>query len=604
MRALAVVAALMMTAPDAIAQVVEPSPPPVPRASAPAMPAPEALPAPDPGPETTPRPALGRVRPRPRPADESTPAPVDDQARPTSGAEAADGNPLPDAIAKPGSPPPPAGGPAETPDGYKPALERIPLGKQAAGLSVDVTAPAVMNVNQLGTIKILVRNTGVADAMAVRVNYELAKELTLVSADPPPKRIGPDHPELHWLLGTVAAGSEQLITLKVRPNAVHTVDHAALVTLMVGGRSRTVIQEPKLKVELTASPGKVLQGQQVRYNIAVTNPGSGPARNVLVVARLTPGLKLDGENLVEQDIQVIPAGGRVELPALVVDTFAGGEQTCTVLATSDDVATPSPEAKVARSVVVLRPELTIDLAGPETRFTDTVAEYRVTVDNPGTAAARDVQVAVTLPANNGRLQKPLPTGAKWDPSTNKLTYTIPNVEPKARTTARFAVLLGGIGSYRVGAEARSGPLIQTDSVLTDVSGIAFVEMEVTERKRVLDVEETTIFDVRIKNSGTKSAKNLLLRMKLSANVQAEQFNGFDLDKELKSDSNGDLIFPVIPEVRPGKEAWVSLQVLAKKPGMASCRVFLLHDDITDPTASLEDIAHTKVTAVSEGTNLK
>ena len=76
-------------------------------------------------------------------------------------------------------------------------------------------------------------------------------------------------------------------------------------------------------------------------------------------------------------------------------------------------------------------------------------------------------------------------------------------------------------------EARSGPLLASSQVLTSVSGIADLEMEVTEQKRVLDVGESTVFEVKIRNVGTKAAKNLLIRMKLSENVKAEEYNGFD-----------------------------------------------------------------------------
>ncbi len=478
--------------------------------------------------------------------------------------------------------------------------EQIPEGRQTVGLAVEVVAPEVMNVNHAGTIKIIVKNTGIVDARAVRIHYDLPSELEFVSAQPEQKQLQPGDRGLFWGPETVAAGSEWLILLKVKATKVNTVDHAALVTLAVGSRTRTVIQEPMLKVEQTVTPSKLLKGQQARFTIVVTNPGSGPARNVVVRATLSSGLKADGEEIVEQTIPIIQAGGRSELDPLVVDTIAGGEQTCTVIATSPDV-TGGPDAKVVRSVVVLRPELNLAITGPETRYTDTYADYKITATNPGTAAAKDVRVTVTLPPNSGKLQKPLPAGAEWNPTKQMLTWTIPKIDPRVgdvpgKAMATFTVLLGGPGMYRVVAEARAGDLHDKAAIATDVSGMADIDLNITEKRRVIDVGESTVFYIKMKNVGTKTAKNLLITAKLSPNLEVTDTAGTESSAKFE---NGELIFPVIESLPQGRTIDLSVKVKAGKAGGAACRVLLRHDDLPDPAATLEGVAHLRVTGVSE-----
>ncbi len=555
------------------------------------LPIPDTLPPADPVPPPVVKP--GRLR-------QPAPAPVDHRVIPVEAAP--EGNPLPPAAEKAGAQAPPAAMPADTPDGYKPTPDSIPIGKQTVGLSVEVIAPAVMNVNQAGPIRIIVRNTGVADARTVRVNYDLAKELTLITSNPEAHRIAPGEPGLQWVLNTVAAGSEQILTLKVKPTAVTSIDHAALVTLMVGGRSRTVVQEPMLKVEATVSPSKVLQGKQVQFRIAVSNPGSGPARNVVVRAKFSPGLRHQGEDYVEQTVEVIQAKERIELDALDVDTLAGGEQTCTITAMSTDIADPSADAKVVRSVVVLRPELALDLIGPDTRFTDTLAEYKVVLDNPGTAAARNVKVVVTLPAGTGRLQT-LPPGMQWTPSTNRITWTIPNIEPKAKSTSSFRVRMGSVGAYRVVAEAKAGGLSATDFVSTSVSGMVDIDLNVSEPKRVFDVGETTIFYAKLKNVGTKSAKNILVRAKLSPNIEFVDSTVEWGGSSGKDTATEEIVFTALDVLPVGREYEVTIKVKGLKPGSANCRFSLIHDDSADPSARIEDVAQTRVMPGAE-TSLK
>jgi uncharacterized repeat protein (TIGR01451 family) len=506
-------------------------------------------------------------------------------------------NPLPAAVQKAGEPAPPAGEPRVV-DPLVPHTDQIPAGPQSVSMTVSVVAPEVMNVGQKSSLKILIRNTGVADARAVRLHYDLPPELELIEAQPLQKVVDPADRKLFWTLDTVAAGSEQLILLKVKATKPNTIDHAALVTMVVGSRSRTVVQQPLLKVEQTVSPSKLLKGQQAQFAITVSNPGTGPARNVVVRAMMSSGLKADGEDVVEQVIPILQPGQPVTLDPLIVDTIAGGEQTCTVVVTSPDVHQDKDE-KVVRSVIVLHPELNIKIAGPETRFTDTYADYKIIATNPGTAAARDVRVTISLPPNSGKLQKPLPPGSEWNSAKSTLTVTIPKIEPKTgdkpgEASVAFSVLLGGPGAYRVNADARAGDLFSKDAMNTSVTGIADLEMNITERRRVLDVGESTIFYVKMRNTGTKAAKKVLLTAVLSANLEVTDTAG--LEQEARpGEKPGEVLFPQIDTIEPGKTLDISIRAKALKAGVATCRVFLMHDDLPDPSTKIEDIAHTRVT---------
>ena len=50
---------------------------------------------------------------------------------------------------------------ANAADSTLPAAERLPLGKQSVAVTVDVQAPASMNLNKEATLKLIVRNTGI-----------------------------------------------------------------------------------------------------------------------------------------------------------------------------------------------------------------------------------------------------------------------------------------------------------------------------------------------------------------------------------------------------------------------------------------------------------
>jgi hypothetical protein len=52
------------------------------------------------------------------------------------------------------------------------------------------------------------------------------------------------------------------------------------------------------------------------------------------------------------------------------------------------------------------------------------------------------------------------------------------------------------------------------------------------------------------------------------------------------------MFPMIERLGPGKSIELGIQVEALKPGPASCRVFLMHDELGE---KLDDFAVFKVT---------
>lgn len=549
------------------------------------------------------------------PAPDGSPAPTDAPrdpqfrrsqgpplgARPAAKGAERDENPLPPASGPPGQPG--AGTSAIEADPFVLPAERLPMGSQAVGLTVNVIGPKVLNLNQEAALKIVVRNTGTADAMGVVVRDKLPDSLTFLSSQPEAQR-GEGDTFLFWRLNTVPASSEQVIIVKVKPFKVGPFDHAATVTMQAGGKSRTIVREPKLKVEQVTTSGKVLKGQPVHFKITISNPGDGPARRVVVQAKLSPGLRVDSgsssnQNVFDVEPFDIEPGHRVVLDPLVADTVQAGEQSCLVVAQSDDVTTSQEESQSTANVTVIEPKLKLAVSGEAERYTDTIANYVVAVENPGSATARNVTVQVTLPLS-GRLIVPPPAGARWNESSGRLVWTIAQIDPgeKEKVTLAFQVRMGNVGFYQVTAEAKGdGGLYSSASTRTDVIGVADCEIEVVEQRRFVDVGDTTAFKIRIKNIGTKEATNLLVKAVLSKNIEPGGTNNGTADPTAAKfhPSQQLLVFPPIDRLGNGKEVVLGIKVKATEKGLGTCRVFLMHDDL-GKDESLEDMSAFKITA--------
>ncbi|MDR3637685.1 MAG: hypothetical protein P4L84_28015 [Isosphaeraceae bacterium] len=524
------------------------------------------------------------------------------QSQAPTGAPAAETNPLPPALdpsGKAGTPvanPNPNAG-ADGVESFVLPADQLPLGRQAVGLTVDVVSPQFLNLNQEASLKVVVKNTGSTDAKGVVVRDELPQGLTFQSSQPI-AQVAAGSSLLVWRLGTVAAGSERIILLRVIPKKVGAFEHAATVTMQAGGKARTLVREPKLKVEQTVSTAKVLKGQQVEFRIAITNTGNGPAHRVIVRAKLTPGLRHESgepneENLFEQELELLEPGQRVALDPLVTDAIAGGQQTCIVEAKSPDVTTALDEARTTQVVSVVEPRLAMTVAGPDKRFTDTIARYDVTLANPGTATARKIRVLVSLPVD-GRLLV-VPSGAQFDRASRKLVWNVVQLDPAEKTTFSFQVRMGSSGRYEVAVEGRADGGLHVEGLKsTTVEGLADLDLEVTEKRRVVDVGDTAVFQVKITNRGTKEATHLLIRGFLSNNLLAKEVDVENNGDVQFNDKTGEVVFPQIERLGSGKETTLSVKVQAlPKPGLATFRVELMHDDLGN--GKIEDMGSFRVT---------
>jgi uncharacterized repeat protein (TIGR01451 family) len=401
-----------------------------------------------------------------------------------------------------------------------------------------------------------------------------------------------------------------VILVKVKPTLPTPMDHAATVTFQAGSKARSRVLQPKLRVEVVQAPSidKVLKGKTAEFRIAVTNTGDGPARDVIVLAKLGQGLShVSGEknddNSFDLPIREIGAGLREELPIMVVDAKQGGSQVCLFKATSPDVVFDPAEAQIEKTVEVIEPRLKLTLDAPEKRYTDTVATYTLKVENPGTAPAKGVRLLASLPVS-GKLVA-IPANAEYDAARRRIMWTLPQIDPGEKPRSfSFEVKMGGVGFYEVTAEARAdNAIFERAGAKTDVEGMADLDLVVRERKRVVDPDGTTTFQVRLRNYGSKDASNVQIHAKVSPNLAIFETAGGPPKEALGPEDGSEIAFPTIERIKPNTEMLILLKVRVVNPKdrAGTCRVFVKHDDLME---ELEDMALVKVAEGRRTANAK
>ena len=518
------------------------------------------------------------------------------------------GDPLPGATepppgngTNPGASPASGGGDPADPFTLRP--DRLATGKQKVQLSVDVRSAGVINLGKETSVRIVVTNDGTTDAYGVAVVYQLPESLEFVSSESPPIKDAVNPRIYTWNKSMMAAGGEWSIGMKVVPKDTKTCEHVAHVRANIGTKALVMVQEPKLRVEAVASPSRILKGKPVNYEITVSNPGTGPARNINVQAKLSGGLRLGEDDLVEQTIELIKPGERIKLEALPLDTVAGGEQACDIEVRSSDVNYVAADHHIKRAVDVIEPKLDVTLTGPDFRYTGQTIEYKLSVTNPGDAPAIGVVLSAAMPQQGGKLAPgPLPGNAIFVVKDRKLFWKIARLEPKQTIENRFIYETSAPGLYRCAAEATSGTLQTTKQMNTEVSGIADLDLKVEQTDRVIDVGKSTYYDFVIRNLGTKEATKLSLSGTL-VNVEVkkpfyDQSFGEFMSKEVgpKENQTSQFVFPLIPRLAAGQSITVSLEVVATRGGKASASVSLGHDEMgNDENAKIKGAITTTVT---------
>jgi uncharacterized repeat protein (TIGR01451 family) len=187
-------------------------------------------------------------------------------------------------------------------------------------------------------------------------------------------------------------------------------------------------------------------------------------------------------------------------------------------------------------------------------------------------------------------------GASWKPEQGRrLSWALRQLEPgeQEKQTFTFRVVMGGPGQNQFAAAAMAEGALRANEIrTTDVEGMAVVDFEITEPRKVVDVGDFTTYQIKIRNTGTKDATNLLVTATLSPNLRVSKTAGTETSAMSPQGHPEEVVFPKIPRLEAGKELPLKIEVEAVKEGQASCRVSLMHDELE---SKFDHAAVTRVT---------
>lgn len=446
--------------------------------------------------------------------------------------------------------------------------ERALEGPQRPALMIQKFAPPEIQVGKPAKFIVQVRNVGSQAADGLVVRDEVPQGTRLISTSPAAEREGS---QLVWQLGKLSPGEDRSVEMQVMPTNEGEIGSVATVAYSAQASVKTRCTMPQLALRLTA-PSKVLVGQQQRVKIELRNPGSGDATGVMLYENVPPNVRHPAGPALEFDIGTLRAGESRELELVLIAEKPG--KTVNVLSARGD---GNLQVQQQVEFEVIAPALEVDVNGPERRYLERPATYEVSVENPGTAPAHDIQIITKLPkglqfvrANNM---------GEYDPASHAVYWSLAELPEGERGTVELVAMPVETGPQTLQVESRAAMGL-ADQVQRQIviDGLAAIMFEVRDLEDPIEVGGETGYEIRIINQGTKAATNVQLGVKLPPGLRLLSAEG----ETQQAEQRGTILFEPIAQLGAKSDTVYRLRVQGTQAGDQRVTVEVTTDDLAQP----------------------
>jgi uncharacterized repeat protein (TIGR01451 family) len=453
--------------------------------------------------------------------------------------------------------------------------ERILEGVQTPALTLQKLAPPEIQVGKKAMFQIRVQNNSQRAAHNVMITDEVPLGTQLVGTAPKAAVTGA---QIAWDLGTLSVGEERIVEMELLPTEEGELGSVATVTFAAQASAKARSTRPQLALRLSANP-RVMIGEQQIVQIEVTNPGTGDATGVMLLESIPEGVSHEAGPALEFEIGTLAAGQTKHIDLLLQAEKAG---------IVDNLMTARADANLQVQAncqfEVIAPALEVKVEGPTKRILERPATYTVSVDNPGTATAREVQLVTQLPkglqfvsANNL---------GEYDATTHSVYWSLAELPANGSGAVELTALAVEPGDHtlQVATRAQQGLEDRAETHVT-VEGIVALSFEVQDVQDAIGVGEETIYEVRIVNQGTKAATNvqIVAVMPTGGGLRAQPAQG-----ESRYTIQGDrVVFAPLAQLAPKAEAKFRFGVQGLRAGDQRVTLQVVTDEVREPIVEVE-----------------
>jgi uncharacterized repeat protein (TIGR01451 family) len=331
-----------------------------------------------------------------------------------------------------------------------------------------------------------------------------------------------------------------------------------------------------INLEVTAPP-QVMKGQEVALRIKISNPGSGAASKVVLSESVPQGLSHAAGQELEFEVGTLKPGESRELQLALVAAEAG---PVTNVLTAHGEGNLRTEVKT--ELEVLAPQLQVSLSGPKRRYLERNATHNISVSNPGTASAKDIELVAVLPrelkfvsANNN---------GQFDAATHSVYWSLEELPPQETGTVTLTTLPQQAGDAKllIKSTAKENLADQKEEVLA-IEGLAAINFQLSDASDPIEAGGQTTYEIRVTNQGTKAAANLRLVALLP-----NEMKGISAEGPARYKIEGQqVVFEPLKQLAPKAETAFKVTAQALQPGDLRLQVQVSTDEIREPITKEE-----------------
>ncbi len=317
--------------------------------------------------------------------------------------------------------------------------------------------------------------------------------------------------------------------------------------------------------------------EDAKLKIKLSNPGTGAASKVVLQAKVPPGFQHPAGNELEFDVGQFRPGETRELD-LTLHAVQAGQFTFTLAAQGD----ANLRTEKGANIEVIAPAVQVQVTGPGLRYLDRQAKYTVTVNNPGTAAAREIVLTTRLP--KGMQFVEASDSGRYDAATNAVMWALDELPPGQSGSVSLTTLAKDAGEQKLRGEVKAaGGLSESTEQVTMVEGVAAVLFTVADIDDPVEVGSNATYEIHVVNQGSKAANRLQIAAILPPEIKPLSGEG-----QSRGTVDGQrIIFEPMSRLAP--KADVTYRVIGQclAPGDLRVQVLLQTDDMAKPVVKEE-----------------
>lgn len=433
--------------------------------------------------------------------------------------------------------------------------------RKTSTLLLEKTGPKAIRVGQPYQYQLKLTNLTDAPLGGVAIREHLGEGFTVSNSDVKPTQ---EDGQNVYQIGELKARESR--TIAITGTAAGTTPISSCTSVTFNPTLCTVAQVIAPQVTVAkAGPAQADVCEEIVYKYTVTNTGTGAETNVKVEDKLPDGLTtVDGKNVVAFTVDEVPQGKSREFTARLKAARTGDYSS---QATATSLSGNVQSAAVATKVVA--PELKVAVKGPEREFIGKTVTYDVSVQNSGSAPAREATLAFNGAPKDARLVAVGNEGAGEGEARTAAARVgndgaLGEIAPGQTRLYRVTVPATEAGTITVNAVAKARCATDATAMAsTRVEAIPALLLEVVDNTDPIRIGENVVYTITVKNQGTGNDSNVSVTATLPTELQFVQAGGVTKSAA----PQGQVVrFAPVGTLAPGKFAEWTLEAKAIKAG--------------------------------------